>query len=132
MARLLHIERYVTTVYHWTRLDSHSASRRGGQMPPDRTDKQIEGIVKELRDSVGLDFALPAFWFHILLEKLHEILPNFRIKLVSEFDFPIVEGFADCQTNEISIRDNVYNAALRGFGRERMTLAHEIGHLILK
>lgn len=40
-------------------------------------------------------------------------------------------AYTDPQTNQIVIRDDIYERARHGEGRDRFTIAHEIGHYIL-
>jgi hypothetical protein len=97
----------------------------------ERSDGDIEKIANTLSDSAELTLKLPALWLHVILEIVHTIRPKFQIKLVSELELPVAEAVCDCDQSKLIIRRNVYRAALQGFGRERMTLAHELGHLIL-
>lgn len=52
-----------------------------------------------------------------------EILPEQIMKEKHGATFPM--------KNLIQIREDVYNRACDGYARDRMTIAHEIGHLIL-
>ena len=40
-------------------------------------------------------------------------------------------GLTDPRTGKIFIREDVYEGACHGIGRDRMTLAHELGHFLL-
>ena len=61
-------------------------------------------------------------------------------QLYKDFDFSIREAsdmkvdkhaYTELQTNKIVIREDIYERARRGEGRDRFTIAHEIGHYIL-
>ena len=68
------------------------------------------------------------------------ILEHAMPQLFKDFDFSIREAsemrvdthaYTDPQTNQIVIRDDIYERARHGEGRDRFTIAHEIGHYIL-
>jgi Zn-dependent peptidase ImmA (M78 family) len=54
----------------------------------------------------------------------HEIMPK------SYFP-PDIHGETEIKEQVIRIREDVYHGAIRGMGRDRMTVAHEVGHYIL-
>ncbi|WP_370244917.1 ImmA/IrrE family metallo-endopeptidase [Alteromonas abrolhosensis] len=107
--------------------------KQGHKVPPLSTAK-IRGIANKLRcifdtlsDRSQLKFdVLAAIEFH---------LPT----ISSDYSYVIVEdqslGDDHAQTfpdkNLIKIKQSTYDGALRGSGRDRFTLAHEIGHLFL-
>lgn len=53
-------------------------------------------------------------------------------EIVTDDTFPPhIHGDTDIIKKEIRIKESVYDGAVNGNGRDRMTIAHEIGHLIL-
>lgn len=77
-------------------------------------DKLYFPIIQFLEHKMPLLFA----GFH------HEIMPK------SYFP-PDIHGETDVKEQVIRIREDVYLGAIRGIGRDRMTVAHEVGHYIL-
>lgn len=70
-----------------------------------------------------------------VLDFVENVLPNFY----ENYSFEIVDtdvlgnkhGETYPDLNLIQIRSDVYIRAINGYGRDRMTIAHEIGHLLL-
>ncbi len=69
-----------------------------------------------------------------------EVLERRLIEVVPEFEFLVMpDGALDCGAraltypNEhiIAVEESVYHGALDGRGMDRVTLAHEIGHLFM-
>ncbi|MDR2733518.1 MAG: ImmA/IrrE family metallo-endopeptidase [Spirochaetota bacterium] len=67
-----------------------------------------------------------------LLELMPEFFPKFHFKIVEDDELPPdVHAYTDVQNNVICIKRSVYEGACNGNGRDRMTIAHEIGHYLL-
>lgn len=70
-----------------------------------------------------------------IIEMLEFTLP----KLDEEFNFEVLpkskmgsnHGLTNTAEKTIILREDVYERALEGFGRDRMTAAHELGHYVL-
>lgn len=61
------------------------------------------------------------FWFN-----------GFHLEIMPKSYFPPdIHGETSIDERVIRIREDVYHGAIRGMGRDRMTLAHEVGHYIL-
>ena len=94
--------------------------------PKSRSDlRQIGNI---LRHHLGLDneCRIPIVE---LLDVLSEALDNFSYEIVKDEDLPpSVHADTDVLTGHIRIKESVYERACEGEGRDRMTIAHEIGH----
>ena len=57
---------------------------------------------------------------------------NFSYSIRMKEDMEIdAHAYTDPDNNEIAILDEIYSRAVEGHGRDRMTIAHEIGHYIL-
>jgi Zn-dependent peptidase ImmA (M78 family) len=60
------------------------------------------------------------------------MFPDFHLEVKPESYFPPkVHGETAIREKVIRIREDVYHGAIRGVGRDRMTMAHEAGHYIL-
>lgn len=64
-----------------------------------------------------------------LLDILSEVLENFSYEIVPDDALPSdTHADIDILTGHIKIKETVYERACDGEGRDRMTIAHEIGH----
>lgn len=67
-----------------------------------------------------------------VLERLNLIIPNVTIEIIPDDKLGVdVQAQTDVEKNIIYIKESVYNGAAENNGRDRMTLAHEISHLLL-
>jgi Zn-dependent peptidase ImmA (M78 family) len=63
---------------------------------------------------------------------MNEFFPKFHFEIVEDFELPRgVHADTDALNHIIRIKQSVYDGACNGNGRDRMTIAHEIGHYIL-
>ena len=91
-----------------------------------RTD--LRNLARILRKHLHLDDVL---YFPIveLLDVMTEILDDFNYEIVENNILPKkVHADTDIRTGHIRIKESVYEGACNGEGRDRMTIAHEIGH----
>ena len=95
-----------------------------------RTFEQIEDAARGLRKRLRIDALLSPDLISAL-GQLSDVIPGFELVRARDDELPDCEAQADCPNNKITLRENVYQAALRGEGRARMTIAHELGHLVL-
>ena len=89
---------------------------------------QLRSLASILRKYLGLENEL---YFPIveLLDVMYEIFPRFSYEIVPDSTFPPnVHADTDVMNHHIRIKESVYNGAAEGNGRDRMTIAHEIGH----
>ncbi len=64
-----------------------------------------------------------------LLDILTEIFKDFSYEIVDDTELPLImHADTDVRTGHIRIKESVYERACNGEGRDRMTIAHEIGH----
>lgn len=64
-----------------------------------------------------------------LLDVLAEVFEDFSYEIVEDDELPLgTHADTDVLTGHIRIKQSVYNNACNGNGRDRMTIAHEIGH----
>lgn len=67
---------------------------------------------------------------HFLEVTLPKIDPTFVFKVLPKSSMGDCHGLTFPDRNEIQIREDVYDRAIVGSGRDRMTMAHELGHLL--
>lgn len=90
--------------------------------------KDLRNLAMILRKHLGLENRL---WVPIveLLDVLAEILEGFSYEIVPDHAMsPGTHAETDIRTGHITIKESVYERACNGEGRDRMTIAHEIGH----
>jgi Zn-dependent peptidase ImmA (M78 family) len=64
--------------------------------------------------------------------KMPRVFPGFHLEIIPKSDFPPdTHGETSIKERVIRIREDIYHGAIRGMGRDRMTMAHEAGHYIL-
>lgn len=88
----------------------------------------LRNLANELRNRLGLNNEL---WVPIveLLDVFSEIFNDFSYEIVLDDALPKgVHADTDVRTGHIRIKESVYEGACNGKGRDRMTIAHEIGH----
>lgn len=95
------------------------------------TGDEIERLVRRLWKVLGLDSVFSAVLFHVALEKLKLVLPNFHIRAVPDSEMRGLRAQANSETNAIYVRSSVLAAAMAGCPISRMVIAHEIGHLFM-
>lgn len=91
----------------------------------------IRRYVRKIKKMVGLEEIL---YFPILpfLENiLPFFIPDFQLEIAPVTDMGNKHGETYPSKNLIRIREDVYLRAATGEGRDRLTIAHEIGHLLL-
>lgn len=100
---------------------------------PPRSAKDIEALTLAWRDALGS----PNEWAPNMLRLLEIELPKLpklgQFALISRSDLEMGNAEAYTQFNppHIVVRNSVYQLARKGDGRSRMTLAHELGHLVM-
>ena len=90
--------------------------------------KDLRDLANTLRDKLGLTKKL---YMPIveLLDILTEIFKDFSYEIVDDTELPLImHADTDVRTGHIRIKESVYERACNGEGRDRMTIAHEIGH----
>ena len=91
---------------------------------------ELRKLANNFRDSLGLhDF----LYFPIveILDIMCNLSKGFSYEIVSNSALPPnIHAEIDIINKHISIKENVYDSAAKGNGRDRMTIAHEIGHYI--
>lgn len=62
--------------------------------------------------------------------KLLRLIPDFNLIVEEKSKLGECHGLTYSDRNEIHIREDVYECALKGSGRDRLTMAHELFHLL--
>lgn len=93
--------------------------------------QDIRYLTQLIRTTVGLD-KNPYFPVVEFLEfGMPQFDPNFCLRVVEKEAMGDYHGITYPQNSCITIREDVYENAIRGSGRDRFTIAHEIGHYFL-
>lgn len=67
-----------------------------------------------------------------MLEELYDLDDDFSFDVVSDNELEYgVQAQTDIIHNQIIIKESVYEGAINNNGRDRMTITHEVPHLIL-
>lgn len=91
--------------------------------------KDIRTICSRVRKLLGIPVDEPIDIVRLLEHKLH--LLGIEFEIVPESELGMRHGESILRQKIIRIREDVYNRACEGCGRDRLTMAHELGHIIL-
>lgn len=88
----------------------------------------IASIVRKLQNSgTSLYFDIMGFLEHTL----PTLIPNFTLSVGTMAEMGPCHGLTFPDRNEIKLREDVYQGALDGSGRDRLTAAHELFHFLV-
>lgn len=91
----------------------------------------IREYAKEIRQALGFD-AIPYIDIEKLLDFiLPKAMPGFAYDIRPHEDMGNNHGLADPENRFIVLREDVHERACDGHGRDRLTVIHEFGHLLL-
>lgn len=100
---------------------------------PPTSRRKIREFAQRLRKILGLEnqayvdiVALMECVFPIIFGDDH-----FSIEVIEKEKMGLNHGLTDPKRGKIYIREDVYEGACRGVGRDRLTMAHELGHVLL-
>ncbi len=91
----------------------------------------IRRFVRMLKRSVGMEDMLLFPVVEFMESILPIIIPDFQLEIVPVKEMGTKHGETYPSKSLIRIREDVYERAVAGEPRDRMTLAHEIGHLFI-
>lgn len=91
----------------------------------------IRHIVREIRRGTNLEYTMYFPVVRFLENILPILIPDFQLEIVPREEMGNKHGETYPSKNLIRIREDVYMNAVEGNGRDRLTIAHEIGHLLL-
>lgn len=92
---------------------------------------KLRGIANQIRQEIGRANEL----YFPIVEFVEWVMPNlypgFAYVLLEQSEMGNCHGKACPEEKVIYLREDVYNGACLGNGRDRFTLAHEVSHYIL-
>lgn len=93
--------------------------------------KEIREIARDLRKALDLENE-PYFPIMPFVEGiLPRVDPKFELEVLSKDEMHDFHGLTFPDRHRILLREDVYERACDGKGRDRFTVAHEVGHYIL-
>lgn len=92
---------------------------------------KIRRLVLYLRDQFNLRDVKHFPIVHFLEFGLTQIDENFQLEIVTIDKMPNEYAITYPEKSKIVIQEDVYENAVEGKGRDRFTIAHEIGHYIM-
>lgn len=99
------------------------------RVPPLSRDA-IRALANRIRTKVKIDeLYFPIIKFLEIV--IPEVIPDFILEISPVDKMGGTHGLTFPQKSLIILREDVYNGADGGGGRDRMTVAHEIGHLLM-
>lgn len=99
-------------------------------MAKPRSIKDIRKVALLLRQTLKLE-DVAKFPIIELIESMHTIDEEFYYEIVDKETMGNIHGLACPNEHCIKIREDVYERCIAGYGRDRFTLAHELGHYLL-
>ena len=93
--------------------------------------EDIRRYVRDLKRSVGLENVLYFPILQFVENVLPLIIPDFQFEVVPEIEMGGKHGETYPSKNLMRIREDIYLRAAAGEGRDRFTIAHEVGHLFM-
>ncbi|MCU7932791.1 MAG: ImmA/IrrE family metallo-endopeptidase [Candidatus Thiodiazotropha sp. (ex Codakia rugifera)] len=89
--------------------------------------RKIRALSNELLGSQCVCFDVVKF----LDVGLVRVIPEFKLEILTTAELGRAHGMTYPDHHTIQVREDVYEAAYNGQGRDRLTLAHELGHYVL-
>lgn len=93
--------------------------------------RDIERLATAWREAFGVSEAWVPDLIDILESKLPQIFPDFTLVVRDDDVMEDAEAYTQSNPPRIVLRESVYRGAASSNARCRMTLAHELGHLVL-
>lgn len=98
-----------------------------------RDAKAIADTAHKFREVLGIENRLAPNVLEVIELLLTKLIPHFELMVCSDRELPgSVEAFAQDEPPRIVVRESIYLAASMCDPRARMTLAHELGHIVLQ
>ena len=92
--------------------------------------ENIKRYVRYIKKKTGFEDELYFPIIDFMENVLPEWIDGFNYAIVSKQEMGSLHGETFPNKNLIRIREDVYERAVAGEGRDRLTIAHEIGHLL--
>lgn len=93
--------------------------------------KDIRGFARYLRKAIGMDDRQYINIVDVVEVVLAAIDPELNFVIAPMEEMGNLHGLTDPATKTIRIREDVYCRACEGHGRDRFTIAHELGHYLM-
>ncbi len=93
--------------------------------------REIEGRALAWRDALGVSGRWAPDMVEVLEHRLPALFEEFVLAVTEDQLMADAEGYTQFAPPKIVLKESVYLAAARHDPRSRMTLAHELGHLVL-
>lgn len=87
--------------------------------------------VRDIRSALSVDDKLYFDIVNFIERVMPELFPDFIFEICSEIDMGNLHGETIPSEHTIRVREDVYIGACKGNGRDRLTLAHEVGHYLM-
>lgn len=93
---------------------------------------KLRALAAKIRELAGASDKLFFPIVQFIEHKMPLLFPGFHHEIIPMEEWPSnIHAVTEIENKVIRIREDVYHGAIRGLGRDRMTLAHEVGHYIL-
>lgn len=92
--------------------------------------KDIRGIARIIRKIQNAENTLYFDIMDFLEHTLPVLIPGFTLSVGTRAEMGECHGLTFPDRNEIKLREDVYEGALQGNGRDRLTAAHELFHFL--
>lgn len=93
--------------------------------------QEIWSFIREIRRTLGVENKLYFDIVRFVERILPEIFSGFVLEICPQEEMGELHGKTIPGENKICIREDVYIGACHGNGRDRLTLAHEVGHFFM-
>ncbi|RCX00585.1 MULTISPECIES: ImmA/IrrE family metallo-endopeptidase [Kosakonia] len=97
---------------------------------PPQNRESIRSIVRSLRGTFGIT-GLKFPVMEVIEFALPQLIPDFELHIGGMKEMGDTHGLTYPQEHLLILREDIYEGALNGVGRDRMTAAHELGHLLM-
>lgn len=102
------------------------------KIPVKPTSRQaIWAHVRNIRRSLGVEDKLYFDIVHFVERVMPEVFPEFVFEICTKIEMGNLHGETIPSEHKIRIREDVYIGACEGRGRDRLTMAHEVGHFFM-
>lgn len=96
-----------------------------------RSRREVEEMASDVRAALGLAPDQRASMLGIFESILPQLIDGFHIRVVEDRVLRGAEAVTDLEKPVITFAQSTYDKLYRGGARQRMTAAHELGHLLL-
>jgi len=92
----------------------------------------IRDLAMQFRKMLGIGDSAPIDICAVMEIAMPLLDPDFNYSVRERADMELdAHAYTDPDNGEIVVLDTIYDRAFEGHGRDRMTIAHEIGHYLL-